>query len=247
MKEENANAEELNEEHIKVRKLQDALPDFNNKPIQIFVKGLKGETITLNVSEGTTVQEFKSKVEVETDIAPEQQRLIIGGKQLEDGKIEDYGLRHESTLHLVLRLDGGGNVQKAEQKKKKKVKKNKVSFFRAFSFLDTSVQISLSRYDVAFSLHSLSFFFWTPVSKLLSISDVAFSLCLHPKGQLFHCWQNCWKEGERPGGCSRQEEDESSPSPAGDKVPKGVLCRAWTNFVPRGFGKDAELRGKKDC
>lgn len=76
--------------------------------MQLFVKTLTGKTVSIEVEEGESIEDVKAKIAEKEGIPAEQQRIIFGGQQLQDGKtIDDYNIGDDATLHLVLRLRGG--------------------------------------------------------------------------------------------------------------------------------------------
>ena len=76
----------------------------------VMVKTLDGRTIPIKVAENLTVMELKARIQDKAGILSVEQRLIVGGVQMEDDKtLEEYnGLEPDAIVHCVLRLRGGG-------------------------------------------------------------------------------------------------------------------------------------------
>ena len=75
--------------------------------MQLFVKTLTGKTITLDTQSTHTVMDIMQAIESQEGTPPVQQRLIFAGKQLFAGRsLKSYKIKHEATLHMVLRLRG---------------------------------------------------------------------------------------------------------------------------------------------
>ena len=73
----------------------------------ISVKTMTGKSISLHVRPTDTTETLKTRIEEEEGIPAHLQRLIYGGRQLEDGvTLHKYGLANDSTLFLALRFLG---------------------------------------------------------------------------------------------------------------------------------------------
>jgi large subunit ribosomal protein L40e len=85
--------------------------------IQLFAKTLTGKTVSIKVEEGESIEEVKAKIAEKEGIPAEQQQIIFGGQQLQDGKtIDDYNIGHaapgaEAARGRPRKEGGGGPAQ----------------------------------------------------------------------------------------------------------------------------------------
>ncbi|EFR00071.1 hypothetical protein MGYG_03078 [Nannizzia gypsea CBS 118893] len=77
--------------------------------MQIFVKNLSGNTLTLTAEPTDTISAIKSQVCERELISVEEQRYVFGGKHIRDEfPLSEYGIQKEShPFTFVLDLPGG--------------------------------------------------------------------------------------------------------------------------------------------
>ena len=82
---------------------------LNDDDMNIFVKTSTGKTLTLEVKPSDSVWDVKDQIEDMECVPPKHQRLIFGGKQLNDVcTLSDYDIQKKSIVYLVLLSCGGG-------------------------------------------------------------------------------------------------------------------------------------------
>ena len=89
---------------------ESAAATFSTEPtVQIWVKReTTGKSVSLDVYPSDTVADVKANYYVKTGVPAPDQRLLFERKQLENNStLQDYGVRKDSTLHMVARLRAG--------------------------------------------------------------------------------------------------------------------------------------------
>ncbi|KAJ6802754.1 polyubiquitin [Iris pallida] len=75
--------------------------------MRIVIKSQLNHIVYLNVHSCEYVYNLKKQIEEDICLPPDQQRLIFGGRQMEDSRtVGDYNVQDGSTIHVVLRLRG---------------------------------------------------------------------------------------------------------------------------------------------
>ncbi len=89
--------------------------------MHIYIKTITGQTCALNFASEPAVETIKSDIGSVMGVPAEEQKLIFNGKKLSSGNASDFGVEENSTIYLVISLEGGAKGKK----KKKDVKKSK--------------------------------------------------------------------------------------------------------------------------
>lgn len=72
--------------------------------MQLFVKTLTGDTLSLKAETSDTVEKIESKILDSVNVNPNEEKLVFGSEVLENDQVlSNYKIRNKSTL-LAVRL-----------------------------------------------------------------------------------------------------------------------------------------------
>jgi hypothetical protein len=77
--------------------------------MQIFVRGLDGRHVAMEVASDESIAGLKGKIRDKLGVDPGQQILMYAGKALANGNLLDYSIQKDCTIQLTLGLQGGGH------------------------------------------------------------------------------------------------------------------------------------------
>jgi len=75
-------------------------------PITVLVKTISGKTFEVETKLGVNVKDFKLQIQDIEGLPPYQQRLIFGGRQINEGTLTEHDVEAGSTITLVPRFIG---------------------------------------------------------------------------------------------------------------------------------------------
>ncbi|GAA5910233.1 uncharacterized protein JCM6883_001121 [Sporobolomyces salmoneus] len=79
--------------------------------MKLWVKTLMGKPFNLSINPRINVGDLKSRIEEQEGIPDTAQQILFEGHRLlEDSRLDEVGIHHISTLHLVVKLVGGADV-----------------------------------------------------------------------------------------------------------------------------------------
>ena len=96
-------ADDIDDAQTKIQDKEDIPPDQHDSDMQIFVKFLSHETITIHVETYNTIDNVKAMIKNKIGIPKCQQRLIFEGNELEDSTtLEENNIHEGDALYHVL-------------------------------------------------------------------------------------------------------------------------------------------------
>lgn len=80
------------------------------KKFNVYVRGLSGNTITIQVTGDDTIEQVKAKIEETEGISTDEIKLIYTAKQLENHRtINNYGIQPDESIFMVICTTSGGS------------------------------------------------------------------------------------------------------------------------------------------